>query len=659
MITEIPLRRSLAALVPLLTVLPLMPAATASAEAADPVLADASFVIKPDGKVQPSVRLLSASAGTTVDLRLHLKGVTDPFASFSKLPMGWGDLGGGAHFEPKTPLALPKGRTYMDLDIASPSGRHVVIPQAAFADAPSGRFGVTVDAVDSTGGGPTQVATPFGVRATVTHTGNISKIVARLYRAGTNEQVGTDVVPTKTSTAKDPGSSRTFFRASFDPSVGKYEVAVTIWDDQGDSVTSRTPPLDARRPQRLMDVRATPDTLDFDHRETIVTGRVTGADGTPVAGAPITVTSPGSSVNATGTTAVDGSFSVKVPPSDGALMVSANAHDDFTWTTTWLNLTVRRSPARVSLQFAPAASKAGAKTTLSGMLEGQSADGTWTVLPAKPVALSFIDDESGETRTLGTVTTDANGRYSLPATVPGPGTWQATSAGDTFLLGATTSQHADSMFGTRITNLTARPNPVEVGGHVTVKGLVTRIGSPVDRMFVNDGHVTLYSSPDGKRTVKLSEGRTDANGHFSLSAVAKADGHWWVAYNGHRDSTQNPSHDLPSTSARFSVDARYKTAISSFNASPEPVKKGHALTVTGHITKLVGKWQPGAGASLKIYFQPFGSFTWTAMGTAKANRNGWFTTTVKAWQDGTWAASYAGSPTYMSAWSKGDYVDVR
>ncbi|MFC4908549.1 carboxypeptidase regulatory-like domain-containing protein [Actinomadura gamaensis] len=651
------MRRSLAALVSLLTLAALLPFAPSASAASGPVVAEAVFRIREDGKAEPYVRLLSAQAGTTVDFRLRLKGAAEPYATFPKIRATAGVMGGGLSWASGTWTALQQGRTYLDLDIASPSGEHLVVPQAAFADSPSGRFAVNVSVPGTGGGGSTRVTAPFRANISVVHSQDVSKVVARLYRSGTNDQVGEDVVPAEVGTTVSGGYSLTSYTtgAVFSPPVGEYEVAVTATDAAGDSVTNRTAVLDARLPQRLVDLKATPSTLDYEHQEATITGRVVDSGGAPLAG----VTVSAGTLNVKTTTAGDGTFTLKAAPGSTALWLTAEAHGDYTYSLERVEFGVRNAPTRVSLALAPGNPKVGDKITLSGVLERQTGAGTWAALPGRQVMLSFTDAETGEARPLATPVTGADGRYSLPVTVPGPGTWKAVYGGTTYLVGAEASAQRGSGYRTQVTNITARPNPVAVGERVTVKGLVTRANSPVDRMFAGNAHVTLFASPDGKRTVKLAEGRADASGHFTLSAAAKADGRWWVAYDGRRPGTGKPSYDLPSTSERFFVDTRYKTAIPSLNASPEPVRKGRTLTVKGRVTKLVGTWRPGAGAVVMIYFRPAGESAWRPMGTAKADRNGWFGRGFEAFADGTWAAAYPGSPAYLGAWSGGDYVDVR
>ncbi|RFU43541.1 hypothetical protein DZF91_00665 [Actinomadura logoneensis] len=645
------MRRPLAALLSLFTALTLLPVASASADSPPtPIVADARIVVGTDGKATPYVRLIAADARATVDFRFRLKGSSEAYASIPGVPRreAGGEDAAGSVWSPETTAALQQGRTYLDIRVNDPSGGRTEMPQVAFLDRPSGIF--TLGA-----GGGGWVTDAFDAQATVTHSGQVSRVVARLYRAGTTEQVGEDVVPTVRQTAELPGGvTRTVYMTGpvFDPPAGRYQVAMTAWDGQGDSLTSRTAIFDKRLEQRLTDVRVT-GTLDYEHRGTVVTGRVTDTAGAPLGGVTVSLNTP----EAKTTTADDGSFALEVTPTASRASLTAASHGAYISAKANVEFPFRAQATRVSLSPVPSAGRVGDKVTLSGLLERQNSAGAWVPLPGRPVKLSFTSDGTKQTTDLGTPTTGPDGRYSLTTKVTGSGTWRVDSAASPFLENSMAGEYRRTSFWTRIIGVTARPNPVAVGGKVTLTGQIVRTGAPAGSTNVANVPVSLTFSPGPGRMFGMAEGRTDANGRFSLSGIARSDGTWWVSFSG--GAGIGGTLDEPSGTSHLFVDAKYKTAISSFNASPEPVKKGRTLTVKGRITKQAAKWQPGAGATLTVYFKPSGSSKWKAMGTTKADRNGWFTKGFKASADGTWAAAYAGSPSYLGVWSTGDYVDVR
>ena len=98
------------------------------------------------------------------------------------------------------------------------------------------------------------------------------------------------------------------------------------------------------------------------------------------------------------------------------------------------------------------------------------------------------------------------------------------------------------------------------------------------------------------------------------------------------------------------------------NASPEPVKKGKTITVTGALTR--ANWDDFAyhgytGQSVKLQFRKAGSSTYTTVKTIKSSSTGSLKTTVTAASDGYWRYSFAGTSTTPAVNATGDYLDVR
>jgi hypothetical protein len=83
-----------------------------------------------------------------------------------------------------------------------------------------------------------------------------------------------------------------------------------------------------------------------------------------------------------------------------------------------------------------------------------------------------------------------------------------------------------------------------------------------------------------------------------------------------------------------------------FNASPEPVKKGKKITAAGTL-KIDGKVL--SQAAVKIYFKAAGAKTYTLKGTATTSSKGAFSKKFTATKTGTWKAVYAGSSTRNGA----------
>ncbi|MES4886577.1 hypothetical protein [Streptomyces sp. NPDC096012] len=98
------------------------------------------------------------------------------------------------------------------------------------------------------------------------------------------------------------------------------------------------------------------------------------------------------------------------------------------------------------------------------------------------------------------------------------------------------------------------------------------------------------------------------------------------------------------------------------DATPEPVKKGKTLTVSGKLTR--ADWQHGSyiafsAQSVKLQFCKKGSTTYTTVKTIKSSSTGALKTTVTAGSDGYYRYSYAGVSTTSTVNSTADYVDVQ
>ncbi|GGS63953.1 hypothetical protein [Streptomyces violaceus] len=98
------------------------------------------------------------------------------------------------------------------------------------------------------------------------------------------------------------------------------------------------------------------------------------------------------------------------------------------------------------------------------------------------------------------------------------------------------------------------------------------------------------------------------------------------------------------------------------NASPEPVKKGKTITVTGKLSRANwddNKYHGYTNQSVKLQFRKKNSSTYTTVKTIKSNSTGELKTTVKASVDGYFRYSFAGTTTTPAVNATGDFVDVK
>ncbi|MGC5530354.1 calcium-binding protein [Streptomyces sp. SR-10] len=115
------------------------------------------------------------------------------------------------------------------------------------------------------------------------------------------------------------------------------------------------------------------------------------------------------------------------------------------------------------------------------------------------------------------------------------------------------------------------------------------------------------------------------------------------------------------------TDAQAKTRVQRFskltvNASPEPVKKGKTLTVTGKLTRAnwdTNTYKGYTNQPVKLQFKKKGATSYTTVKTVKTSSTGTLKTTVKASADGYWRYSFAGTSTTPAVSAAGDFVDVK
>ncbi|MFD6299047.1 hypothetical protein ACFWFU_29940 [Streptomyces sp. NPDC060235] len=98
------------------------------------------------------------------------------------------------------------------------------------------------------------------------------------------------------------------------------------------------------------------------------------------------------------------------------------------------------------------------------------------------------------------------------------------------------------------------------------------------------------------------------------------------------------------------------------NASPEPVKKGKTVTVTGLLSRAnwdTAKYAGYTAQSVQLQFRKKSSDTYTTVKTVKSDSKGNLKTTTTATVDGYFRYNFAGTSTTPAVKATGDYVDVQ
>ncbi|WP_251093902.1 calcium-binding protein [Streptomyces sp. Caat 7-52] len=97
------------------------------------------------------------------------------------------------------------------------------------------------------------------------------------------------------------------------------------------------------------------------------------------------------------------------------------------------------------------------------------------------------------------------------------------------------------------------------------------------------------------------------------------------------------------------------------NASPEPVKKGRTITVTGTLSRAnweTLKYGGYASQSVQLQFKKKGASAYTTLKTVKTDSKGNLKTTTTATVDGYYRFSFAGNSATAAVGAAGDLVDV-
>ncbi|WP_190008294.1 HtaA domain-containing protein [Streptomyces anulatus] len=207
---------------------------------------------------------------------------------------------------------------------------------------------------------------------------------------------------------------------------------------------------------------------------------------------------------------------------------------------------------------------------------------------------------------------------------------------------------------TRIVSFNASPEPVGKGSKLKVVATLQTASATdnVWRPLAKTPVVIEFRSKGGKTWSRANTVTTDSKGVVSASVTAVKDGTWRARYAGTADRAA-------AVSSSDNVDVKLRTAVSGFNASPEPVRKGRTITVKGTLRSLDGTWKNASGQSVIILFKADGSSKWSKLATVRTNGKGVFSKGFTAKKDGTWKAQFKATSSRLGTIGSGDRVDVR
>ncbi|MFI0779738.1 calcium-binding protein [Streptomyces sp. NPDC021212] len=233
---------------------------------------------------------------------------------------------------------------------------------------------------------------------------------------------------------------------------------------------------------------------------------------------------------------------------------------------------------------------------------------------------------------------------------------------------AVPAAHADGSGDTKITNVAVSGTNVVLGtsGAKTFTVSVTArddSGVKAADLYL-DGPSYGYATPTGAVTCTPAAGDPttstceatfvlDPQVDFIDNSVA---GRWyanvWIDAN-------DGDYLSADKAGSFAVQRASKLTV---DATPEPVKKGKTITVTGALTR--ANWETGTyggytAQPAKLEFRKANSSTYSVVKTVNSVSGGALKTTVKAAEDGWFRWNFAGTSTTPPVKAGGDYVDVR
>ncbi|NNN38079.1 hypothetical protein HLK59_48825 [Streptomyces sp. S3(2020)] len=222
-----------------------------------------------------------------------------------------------------------------------------------------------------------------------------------------------------------------------------------------------------------------------------------------------------------------------------------------------------------------------------------------------------------------------------------------------------------------VTYSLTRPTDLTIDYENNFAGVLLYRGtlSEQDNSILNANVPTCTTTATTDTTVTEScSGTFTIDPSFDLFEAADATT-WKVGgWYGHATVDLDDSDDQVSVESGYSMwgnkgTAKIQRAAKlTANASPEPVKKGKTITVTGKLTRAnweTGKYSGYVSQKATLQFRAKGSDTYSTVKTATSSTGGYLKSTVTASKDGYYRYVFAGTTTTAAAKATGDYIDVQ
>lgn len=444
------------------------------------------------------------------------------------------------------------------------------------------------------------------------------------------------------------------------PLYASYDLALDVVDRDGDHLAVPSTSMTAYLPvTSFAGVVQTPTSLNYVNRDLHAVGSLrqldprTG-DVTALAGRRVELRTTAGSSEAS--TLSDGSFSVTHTPSLTALDTTLHLGSVLVADAVTLDLggvDAVPTPTRVLLDSPELAIKEGVRFVVSGTAEVLDG-GAWV-----PLVGQRIDLGGGRSADLRT-TTRAGGRFAfstvsgcedpsgLPVFQLGVGLPTRGIDVNPWLSGEPAVQSFRCSRRMRLDWLSPGITPdSEIHVEATLTQFDHRSPPKGTRVYLQKASTSTGPWRTFRYLVTDTHGAVRGNAY-----TTRPDGYWRLSYLG--DSLRQP---IATKAYHLS---RHATRIASFNASPEPIRSGGSLRVSGRLQRQLGTWSAYGGQRVGIYFRSSRTSRYTYVGSATTTSTGAFQRQVTARHDGYWTAVWLStSRYYLNAYGSQDYVRVR
>ncbi|WP_026412430.1 Ig-like domain-containing protein [Actinomadura oligospora] len=391
-----------------------------------------------------------------------------------------------------------------------------------------------------------------------------------------------------------------------------------------------------------------PAPVDPEHPIATITGKVTGADGAPVAaGTPVELNATAGQGDVTGgTTDADGNYTATLAPNGTSDSVAVVASvPSLGLLSESVTVSIARGQADTVMSADKSTLDEGGALTLSGAVTYKGA-----AVPGGTAVISQTPDGgcTASPMTPLTLTVGADGKFSTSVKPRCAGTFYVDTTpaglfkGGRVTLGHTTVRYAGTL---------AFSATMDAYGQVTAW---TNLKSASGGGQVYNRKVILEYSANGKTGWKNLKTFSAWGSGYKASLRVYYSGYWRSRFLG--DATYAPS--VSPTRKLW----RWSTKMSKLSASTTSIKKNKYITVSGTLYRWnTSKNGYGAfgGQSVRIIFRFKGKKTWYHVKWVKTDRKGHYSAKVRAYGDGYFAAVFAGTSDTWAAGTPNDrYVNT-